>query len=86
MVDEKRSESAQERLRWPSAWEPHPDPWDPNPDPWVLHWDRVPSWVELDDKMQRQFAQMELKFMKMELDIQQQKLQELGKILGTPTR
>ena len=77
MVEERKIELLHELPRRPVLWDPVP--------PWVIHWDPVPPWVNLDDKLQRQFAQMELKFMKMELDIQQQKLQEFGKILGTPT-
>jgi len=45
-------------------------------------WDPPPPWVKFDDKMQRQFTQMEIKFLKMELDIQQQKLKEFGNIVG----
>lgn len=78
MADEKRLESARELLRRPIAWDPVP--------PWVIHWDPIPPWLKLDDEIQRKFAQMELKFKNMELDIQQQKLQELGKILGTPAK
>ncbi len=76
MADKEGLELMQELLRRPIAWDPVP--------PWIIHWDPIPPWLKLDDKMLRQFAQLELKFRKMELDIQQQKLQEFGKIMGGP--
>lgn len=57
-------------------------PWDPVP-PWIIHWDPIPPWLNVNDEMLRQFAQMELKFRKMELDIMQQKLKELEKIVAS---
>jgi len=78
MEDEKRLVLPQEIIRRPICWDPAP--------PWIIHWDPIPPWVKLDEKMQHQFAQMELKFMKMELDIRQQKLAEIGKIVGAANR
>lgn len=47
-----------------------------------IPWDPIPGWLKLDEKMQRQFAQMEIKFQMKELELQQQKLQEFVKMTG----
>jgi hypothetical protein len=47
-----------------------------------IPWDPIPPWLKLDEKMQRQFAQMEIKFQIKEFELQQQKLQEFTKIVG----
>jgi hypothetical protein len=44
--------------------------------------DPPPPWLKMDDKMQRQFAQMEIKFQLKELELQQQKFQEFAKMAG----
>ncbi len=46
-----------------------------------IPWDPIPPWLKLDDKLQKQFAQMEIKFHLKELELQQQKLQEISKIM-----
>ena len=47
-----------------------------------IPWDPIPPWLKLDEKMIRQFAQMEIKFQQKELELQQQKVQEFGKMMG----
>jgi hypothetical protein len=47
-----------------------------------IPWDPIPPWLKLDDKMQRQFNQMEVRFQLKEAELQQQKLQEFGKMFG----
>lgn len=47
-----------------------------------IPWDPIPPWLKLDDKMQHQFSQMEIRFQLKEAELQQQKLQEFGKMFG----
>ena len=47
-----------------------------------IPWDPIPPWLKLDEKIQRQFAQMEIRFALKEVEIQQQKIQEFGKMIG----
>lgn len=47
-----------------------------------IPWDPIPPWLKLDDKLQRQFNQMEIRFQLKEAELQQQKLQEFGKMFG----
>ncbi len=45
-----------------------------------IPWDPPPIGVKFDDKMMRQFAQMEIKFLQRQTELFQQKLGELAKI------
>ncbi len=47
-----------------------------------IPWDPIPPWLKLDEKIQRQFAQMEIRLALKEVEIQQQKIQEFGKMIG----
>lgn len=44
-------------------------------------WDPPPPWLELDRDRIRRFTELEIQFKIRELQIQQEKLQEFGKIV-----
>jgi hypothetical protein len=47
-----------------------------------IPWDPLPPWMKFDDKFSQKFAQLEIQFRVKELDLQRQKLEEFGKMVG----
>lgn len=47
-----------------------------------IPWDPVPEWLNLTKDQLDKFTKMEFEFQKREIDIQVQKLKELGNIIG----
>jgi len=47
-----------------------------------IPWDPIPPWLRLTKEQLDRFAKMEIEFQRKELEIQQQKLKELGSIAG----
>ncbi len=45
-------------------------------------WDPVPPWLKLTKEQLDKFTRMEFELQKREIEIQQQKLKELGNIIG----
>jgi hypothetical protein len=46
------------------------------------YWDPIPPWLDLDRERLQRFAELEIQFKIRELQIQQEKLQEFGKVIG----
>jgi hypothetical protein len=46
------------------------------------YWDPIPPWLELNKDLLIRFTQLEIEFKTKELQIQQEKLQEFGKLIG----
>lgn len=46
-----------------------------------IPWDPIPEWLKLDDRVMKQFVEMEVRFQMKEVELQQQKLQEFGKMM-----
>ena len=46
-----------------------------------IPWDPIPPWLRLDDRVMKQFVEMEVRFQMKEVELQQQKLQEFGKMM-----
>jgi hypothetical protein len=49
--------------------------------PYWWRFDPAPPWLKLDEDDLRRFAEMEVRFQLRELELQQEKLQELSKIM-----
>ena len=47
-----------------------------------IPWDPIPPWLKLNERMIKEFTQMEINFQLKEAALQQEKLQAFGKLMG----
>jgi hypothetical protein len=46
-----------------------------------IPWDPIPEWLKLDERVMKQFVEMEVRFQQREVALQQEKLEAFGKIM-----
>ena len=46
-----------------------------------IPWDPIPEWLKLDERVMKQFVEMEIRFQQREVALQQEKLEAFGKIM-----
>jgi hypothetical protein len=74
-LEERFREFAEKRVVEWDPLKPHPW-WDPAP------WDPVPPWLDLSDvEMRRRLGELEIQFKIKELQIKQEKLEQMSKMI-----
>jgi hypothetical protein len=46
-----------------------------------IPWDPIPEWLKLDERVMKQFVEMEIRFQQREVALQQEKLEAFGKMM-----